>query len=243
MTRKKKIDRTDEVADAQSAASRQLSKSSDRASHTAALTPSAGNETTDDVEHKPRADKTTAFPDLPLEIRIMIYNMVLSTEGNVYEITHASSTPGVISEWRDNFHKVTNIGPHHLALSAVNKQIREDIKANLPDKDFRFVGTWALASFLFKSGTVRPSAVRLDLLEKASKVEVTLGSEPSPHFIKYHWKPLEWMTWRLIKPLAVEFVPAEGGHEKMRVVCAEVARKWKSHMEWVEYKRAQAEGR
>ena len=236
MTRKKKIVRTDEVADAQSAASRQLSKFIGRASYTAPLTPSTGIGMTNYVENEPRADRTTDFLDLPIEIRVMIYNMVLSTKGNVYEITHVSPTPWIITEWRDNFHKVSDIPTHHLALSAVNKQIRQDIKANLPDKDFRFIGTWALASFLFKSGTVRPSDVRLDLLEKASKVEVTLGSEKSPHCIKYHWKPLEWMTWRLIKPLAVEFIPAEGSDEEMKAVCAEVARKWKSHMEWVEYK-------
>jgi len=223
----------------QSASSRQPSKFSDCAGHTVSLTLSPGAETTLDPEDEPRTHSETGFLALPLEIRIMIYNYVLLTEENTYEIKDFPTRPHLTWSHRDNVHTVSDIDPHHLALTAVNKQTREEIKANLPNKSFRFIGTEALLSFLFNKTASYPKDVNLDLLAKASKVQVALGSESPSHRIYIHWKPLEYMVWHMTQPFAVEFVPTEGGEGYMKAVCEEVAWKWKSYMEYLEYKLAQ----
>lgn len=188
--------------------------------------------------NEPQAHTTTGFLDMPLEVRVMIYDMLLSIEDNVYEIKHFPSTPIRAFWYRDNVHKVSDIGPHHLALTAVNKQIREDIKTNLPTKDFRFIGTEALLNFVFNKGTPHPRAVNVELLDKAAKVQVVLGSESSPHRFDIHWEPLKYMVWHLDKPLAVEFVTVEGSDDGVEVVCGKIACKWNSHMEYIKYKSA-----
>jgi len=239
MLREKRPIRKDSSLITQPAALHQPRKCSDCADHTASLTLPAGAETTQDAEDDPRTHHETDFLGLPLEIRVMIYDYVLSIRGNIYEIEDFPTLPHLTWSHRDNVHTVSDIGPHHLALTAVNKQIREVIQANLPSKGFRFVGTEALSSFLFNKTAAYPKEVNLDLLIKASKVQVTLGSEPSPYRAYVHWKPLEYMVWHMTQPLAIEFIPTEGSEENMKGVCEEVARKWESYMEYLQYKLAQ----
>ena len=239
MLRERRPIRKDDTIITPPTASYQPSKFSDCVSHTASLTLSPGAETTLDTEDEPRTHSETGFLGPPLEIRIMIYNYVLSTKGNTYEIKDFPILPHLTWSHRDNIHTVSDIESHHLALTAVNKQIREEIEANLPKNGFRFIGIEALLSFLFNKTAAYPKDVNLELLLKASKVQVTLGSEPSPHRIYIHWKPLEYMVWHMTQPFAVEFIPTEGGEGYMKAVCEEVAWKWKSYMEYLEYNLAQ----
>jgi len=239
MLREKRPIRRDDTIITTPSASHQPSKCSDCVGHRASLTLSIGAETTHDTENEPHTQHETGFLALPLETRIMIYNYVVATKGNTYEINDFPTRPYRVWIFRDNKHTVSDIEPHHLALTSVNKQIREEIEANLPNKGFRFIGTEAFLSFLFKQTLPYPKDVNLEPLANASKVQVTLGSEPFPHRVYVHWKPLEYMVWHMTQPLPVVFVPTGGSDESIEVICEEVARKWKSYMEYLEYKLAQ----
>lgn len=154
------------------------------------------------------------FLHLPIELRANIYNHVLAIEENTYKIECAPYTS--CSEWqaRQNAYKVTNININHFALAAVNKQISAEVKAHVRDhKIFRFASTYALDSFLLteEHGDLRIIMANVDILSKASKIEVIVGKRPFSCTVREHCVELfEMLTELLPVPLDVEFVDTEG---------------------------------
>lgn len=238
--KREKIAPSDKTVGAQPAASGQPSTLRDCASYTASLMLCPGTQMPDIDDKDFRTNKPTGFLDLPLEIRVIIYKFAMSTNDNVYEIAKSLWPAGTAKE---HAHLVTNIEPNHLALFGVTHGIRTEIKAYLPNKDFRFPGTCSLERLLLGEGGTRHSATKLNLLDKTSKVQVALGSEERPERVHVHWDALGWMVYALPKPLALEFIPTESSDESMKAVCRKVARKWQSKEYSLEYKQAQAEGR
>lgn len=184
--------------------------------------------------------RQTNLLDLPLEIRTMIYNYVLAVDENTYEIDHAHYTTQ--SEWqrRHNVHRVTNIDPNHLALSTVNRQISNEIKANITAPCFRFASVSALDNFLFceehddqnddandhPDENLRLNMTYLNILYKASKVEVIVGQRPFSRSTRAQFVLVYEMLSNLLpKPLTLQLITAESGDESLELVIEGNARR------------------
>lgn len=180
--------------------------------------PAANKSITTSNEHASTADKTGLLDTLPLEIRGMIYENVLAVDDDTYEIEGISSCRRTRYE---NIYRVTNVERHHLAILAVNKQIRAEVKALIPSKTLRFKNTRAFDYFIFdrEDDDEKLKMPELKLLYSAKEVQIVVGKRTSGH-VRRRWARIRYsLTELLPQPPSVELVDAEGNDMSAKYVC------------------------
>ena len=174
--------------------------------------------TTHSDEHAITIDKTGLL-DLPLEIRVKIYDEVLAIDNDTYEIEGKSS-----SRWSryTDFYRVTNINDHHLAILAVNRQTRAEVRALVPSKILRFMSIRAFDYFLLdrEDDDEKLKALELELLHAAKKVQIVVGKRPHSRQVRRRWDEIRYILAELLpESPRIELVDDEGNDVGVKRVC------------------------
>jgi len=178
--------------------------------------------TTHSDEHATTTNKTGLL-DLPLEIRVKIYDEVLAVDNNTYEIEGKSSSRW--SRYR-NFYRVTNIDDHHLAILAVNHQTRAEVKALVPSKILRFMTIRAFDYFLLARDDDYDATLKapeLGLLHAAKKVQIVVGKRPFSRHVRRRWDEIRYILAELLPEFPrIEPIDDEGNDVGVKAVCMPV---------------------
>ena len=166
----------------------------------------------------------TGLLDLPLEIRVKFYDELLAVDNDTYEIEGKSS-----SRWHRyrDFYRVTNIRDHHLAILAVNRQTRAEIKALVPSKILRFKTIRAFDYFLLDRGDydvdAKLKAPELELLHAAQKVQIVVGKRPYSRHVRRYWDEMRYILAELLPEFPrIEPIDDEGNDVGVKAVCMPV---------------------
>lgn len=160
--------------------------------------------------------------DLPTEIRGAIYKNVLAVDDDTYDIEGISACRR--TRHRD-IYRVTNVDRHHLAILAVTKQIRAEVKALVPSKIIRFKNTRAFDYFLLDRDDEDEDKLKIremQLLSAAKGVQVVVGKRPT-RSVRKHWAELSDILSGLVSELRrIDPVDDEGNDmsaERVRILC------------------------
>lgn len=200
------------------------------------LTLSIAFEPTNTSNERPSTGQKIRLLDLPIEVRVMIYTHVLALADNACEVKHYTRLSKC--QRRRNAYKVSNIEHYHFAITSVNQQISNEIKAHVPAQSLRFASTSALDDFLLcGADEVRLIMLNLNVLYKAKAVEVMIKKRPVPRPIREHCAWLyETLAYLLPEPLTIELVSEESSDERFKLVFEGVGGNSDSRMEDLEGK-------